>query len=237
MKNGKTLVLFALLALSTNQMTANAAKLLVHGRAVIGVEPDEAVINIGVSNWSNEPEQSLKNNTQAMKNLVAALKDLGIARLDMQTWQYRFSREAETQNYRAEKEPQLGFRISNNLSVTIRDFKKLPTIIAAAVKTGGNDVSDLNFLVSKPEALINKARELAFADARKEAELSAKAAGLKLGAMLSISNGRATLPQVGFNGGSADMAATNLPDPDLLPVTLQGQVDVGFEIDVEYEAH
>jgi uncharacterized protein len=231
-KNRFVLFALTLLLYTAFATVANAGKLLVHGRAVIGAEPDKAVLNVGVTNWAKEPEKALADNTNSMKALVAALRDLEIEQQDMQTSQYRFSTEVE--NYRNQSDGEVGFRISNSLSVTVRDFKKLPLVIATAVKTGGNDVSDLSFLVSEPKALIDRARGMAFDDARKEAELSAKAAGLELGEISSITNGRAIRPQREFNE-MADAPAMNPSDPDLLPVTLQGQVVVGYEVDVEYE--
>jgi uncharacterized protein len=211
---------------------ASAAKILVHGRAVVGVEPDIAVLDIGVSTWSKDAEISQNENSKAMNALIDALLKQGIERIDMQTSQYRLNKQPES--FRGQGSEQDGFQISNDLRVIVRDLKKLPVIMTTAVKTGGNQISSLGFLVAKPTPYVDQARKKAFENAKGEAQLSVQAVGLTLGEISSIANGRATLPQSGYFG-SADLPAANPPDPDVLPVTLPGQVDIGYEVDVEYE--
>ena len=49
-------------------------------------------------------------------------------------------------------------------------------------------------MVSEASKLLDEAREQAFADARRKAEIYARAAGVSLGAPLSISEGSASVP-------------------------------------------
>ena len=55
------------------------------------------------------------------------------------------------------------------------------------VGAGANDIGGINFVVSQASKLLDDAREKAVADARRKAEIYAKAAGVTLGAPLSIS--------------------------------------------------
>ena len=55
------------------------------------------------------------------------------------------------------------------------------------VGAGANDIGGINFMVSQASKLLDEAREQAIADARRKAEIYAKAAGVTLGAPLSIS--------------------------------------------------
>lgn len=211
---------------------ANAAKILVHGRAVVGVEPDIAVLDVGVSTWSKDAEISQNENSKAVNALIDAMLKQGIDRTDMQTSQYSLNKQPES--FRGQGSEENGFQISNNLSVIVRDLKNLPTITTMTVKTGGNQIRSMGFLVSNPVPYVEEARKKAFENAKEEAQRSVQAVGLTLGMISSIMNGRATLPQSGYFGG-ADMPASNQPDPDVLPVTLPGQVEIGYEVDVEYE--
>jgi uncharacterized protein YggE len=55
------------------------------------------------------------------------------------------------------------------------------------VGAGANDIGGINFMVSAASKLLDEAREQAIADARRKAEIYAKAAGVTLGAPVSIS--------------------------------------------------
>jgi uncharacterized protein len=62
-------------------------------------------------------------------------------------------------------------------------------VIDMLVGAGANDIGGINFMVSGASKLLDQAREQAIADARRKAEIYAKAAGVTLGAPLSISEG------------------------------------------------
>ena len=55
------------------------------------------------------------------------------------------------------------------------------------VSAGANEIGGINFMVSQASKLLDDAREQAVADARRKAEIYAKAAGVTLGAPFSIS--------------------------------------------------
>ena len=79
-------------------------------------------------------------------------------------------------------------------------------MIDTLVGAGANDIGGINFMVSQASKLLDDAREQAIADARRKAEIYAKAAGVTLGAPLSISEEGAPGPM--FRGKmAAPMAA------------------------------
>ena len=67
-------------------------------------------------------------------------------------------------------------------------------MIDTLVGAGANEIGGINFMVSQASKLLDEAREKAVADARRKAEIYAKAAGVTLGAPLSISRRRLTRP-------------------------------------------
>ena len=92
---------------------------------------------------------------------------------------------------RAEPQPArraiTGYRASNRVTVRLRDVTKVASTIDMLVGAGANDIGGINFMVSQASKLLDDAREQAVADARRKAEIYAKAAGVTLGAPLSIS--------------------------------------------------
>ena len=73
------------------------------------------------------------------------------------------------------------------MTIRLRDVTKLASVIDTLVGSGANDIGGISFQVSQASKLLDDAREQAVADARRKAEIYAKAAGVTLGAPLSIS--------------------------------------------------
>ena len=76
----------------------------------------------------------------------------------------------------------------------IRDVGKVAGVIDTLVGAGANDIGNVFFEVSQASKLLDEAREKAVADARRKAEIYAKAAGVTLGVPLSISEEGAPQP-------------------------------------------
>jgi uncharacterized protein YggE len=70
--------------------------------------------------------------------------------------------------------------------------KRLGEILDGAIGLGANQVNAISFDVSNADTLIDDARRLAIASARRRAELYAAAAGAQLGSVLTISETNAT---------------------------------------------
>ena len=80
------------------------------------------------------------------------------------------------------------------MTIRLRDVTKVASAIDTLVGAGANDIGGINFTVSQASKLLDDAREQAVADARRKAEIYAKAAGVALGAPISISEGGAAQP-------------------------------------------
>ena len=84
--------------------------------------------------------------------------------------------------------------MSNNIAVTLRDIPRLGSLLDKAVTAGANSIYGVGFGHNDPSALLDSARTVAVADARRKAEIYAKAAGITLGAPISISEEGAAQP-------------------------------------------
>jgi uncharacterized protein YggE len=125
--------------------------------------------------------------------------------------------------------PQItGYRATNRVSVTLRDIAKIGDAIDALVASGANDIGGIGFSVSQSSKLLDAARAKALEDAHRKAAIYAQAAGVTLGAPLSISEGGAP-PPVAFRTMKARMAAA--PTPIAAgEQTLRVSVHVSYEI-------
>ena len=120
-----------------------------------------------------------------MGKVLQALKGAGIAEKDYQT--SRLSLQPQSAPNQASAPPPIvGYRASNRVTIRLRDVTKVASVIDTLVGAGANDIGGISFMVSNASKLLDEAREKAVADARRKAEIYARAAGVTLGAPLSI---------------------------------------------------
>jgi uncharacterized protein len=184
------------------------AAISVTGEAQISVAPDIAFVDAGVATDARTAREASEANNTAMAKVFAALKAANIDARDIQT--SRLSLQPQYAPNRSGPSPITGYRASNRVTVRIHDVSKVAGVIDTLVGAGANDIGNVAFEVSQASKLLDDAREKAVADARRKAEIYAKAAGVTLGAPLSISEGGA--PQPMFRAKvMAGMAAAPTP--------------------------
>lgn len=216
---------FALAITAIAAPAARAADRLVTvtGEATVAVAPDTAVIRVGVSSAAKTAREASDANRKQMTAVLAAIKDAGIAARDIQT--SRLSLQPQYDPNRSGTAHLLGFQATNQITVNIREIDKLAGIIDQAIAAGANEMSGLEFIVSEQSKLLDQARDDAIADARRKAERYAKAAGVKLGAVTSISEEGSTPPprlMQAMRAGAAPVAPGEQ--------TLRAVVSVSFDI-------
>ena len=177
----------------------------VTGEANVSVPPDQAQIDGGVTSDAKTAREASDANNAAMGKVLLALKSAGIEEKDYQT--SRLSLQPESAPNRAAGPAIIvGYRASNRVTIRLRDVTKVASVIDTLVGAGANDIGGINFTVSQASKLLDDAREQAIADARRKAEIYAKAAGVTLGAALSIAEGGTPVP-IPYRRMAAGMAA------------------------------
>ena len=111
------------------------------------------------------------------------------------------------------------------MTIRLRDVTKVANVIDVLVGAGANDIGGINFTVSQPSKHLDEAREKAVADARRKAEIFAKAAGVTLGEPLSISEEGAPAPM--FRGKMAAPMAAGAP-------VAQGEETLSVSVNVSW---
>ncbi|HME30877.1 MAG TPA: SIMPL domain-containing protein [Pseudolabrys sp.] len=164
---------------------ASEKTVTVTGEATVGVAPDTAIIRIGVSSQEKTAREAGEANAKQMTLVLAAIKAGGIAERDIQT--SRLSLQPQYDPNKGGTARLTGFQATNQVTVRLRDIDNLPAVLDRAISAGANEMSGIEFMVSEQSKLLDQARDDAMADARRKAELYAKAAGAKLGQVVSIS--------------------------------------------------
>jgi uncharacterized protein YggE len=200
-------VAFASAALSAPALAqvTPIATISVTGEAQLSVPPDLAQIDGGVTTEAKTAREASEANNAAMGKVLLALKGAGIDEKDFQT--SRLSLQPQSAPNRSGPSAIVGYRASNRVTIRLRDVTKVASVIDTLAAAGANELGGINFTVSAASKLLDDAREQAIADARRKAEIYAKAAGVSLGSPVSISEGGSPGPMP-FRKMAAGMAAS-----------------------------
>jgi uncharacterized protein len=203
-------------------------RLEVTARGESHVVPDVAVISAGVVSQAADAATAMRENADRMARVIASLKTSGIAARDMSTASISL---APQYRYQENQLPVItGYQASNQLTVRFRDIAKSGTILDTLVKQGANQINGPNLMLDKPEAAQDAARVEAIKSARSRADLYAKAAGLTVKRIVSISesndDGGRPVPMVAMA-----MARDASAKTEVLP----GEQAIGVSVAVIFE--
>jgi uncharacterized protein YggE len=213
-----------LLAAPALAQTVPPAAISVTGEATVSVPPDMAEIEGGFTSEAKTAREASDANNTAMGKLLLALKAAAIDEKDIQT--SRLSLQPQSTPNHAGIPAITGYRASNHVTIRLHDVTKAAGVIDMLVGAGANDIGGINFMVSGASKLLDQAREQAVADARRKAEIYARAAGVTLGAPLSISEGGGSPMPMQFRAKALAAATPIAPGQE----TLQVSVNVSWAI-------
>lgn len=181
----------------------------VSGVGTVYADPDIARLTSGLVTEGATAQAALAANTEAMRKVIAEVKAQGIEGKDVQTTSFHVE---PVMVHPKDGPPRIsGYRVSNGVSVTVRNIDKVGEVLDRLVSAGANQISGLAFEVSKADILKDDARKLAVENALRRARLLAAAAGAEVGHVLQISeDGEGGPPQPMFRAAKA-MSAGAVP--------------------------
>jgi uncharacterized protein YggE len=229
----KALLVAGILALCA---AANAAEpaprtVTVAGQGEIQAEPDKAIVNLGIESRRPKLEEA---RAEVAKTVEAALKltrDMKIdqkyvraTRINVQP-EYNWDNNARERNL-------IGYYVSRQIEVDLRDLDKLGQLLERAVDLGINQVSEPQLDSSKRRELEREALAKAVQDARLNAEVVAKAAGARLGAPRTISASSGFVPPpVPYQ----KRTMTAMAESDTASTYQSGEMSFTGNVQVEYD--
>ncbi len=191
--------------------------------------PDIMMISLGVMTEAVTASDAMAANARQMTGLMASLKKAGIAEKDIQTSNLSLSPKYDYPERRA---PELvGYQVSNQVTVKVRDLKNAGQAIDAAVSGGGNMVNSIAFGIDDPSKALDEARTSAMSEAMARAELYARAAGYRVKRVVSISEQGGYFPQP---QPKMMMARMDMAESYSTPVA-GGEMDISVSVSVQFE--
>ena len=188
----------------------------------ITVVPDVARVNLGVTITKPTVKAVREAGAKAMTDIIDAIKGLGIAEADIQTTNLSLNPQ-----YGNGTTPKIvGYQISEQVQVTVRDLDKAGDVVDAAAAKGATDVNGISFEFADPVKAQNDARGAAVTAARVSAQAMAAAGNVSLGDVISITDATPVSPFPyytlgGIKGGAiADVATPVQPGTQDLSATV-----------------
>lgn len=219
------LVLAALAGAAAGQ-SEPPPRLSVTGIGSAAAAPDIAVIDFGVAARGADAGEAFAAVSAAMGAVFDAAAAAGIAPSDLRTIEialdpvYAPAREAVVPRIEA-------FEARQRVAATVRDLDALGPLIAAAAQAGANLVGGVSFDLADRAPLEDAARRAAVQDAMRTARLLAEAAGVTLGAPVSIALQGGPGPRPMMRAAAMDAAAPVAPGD----LSVSAAVSVVFAIE------
>ena len=206
---------------------APGATITVTGSATVTFKADYAQVSVGVSTQAKTVEEASKQNTAAIHTLIAALKEAGVMEEDIATSNYSVHAEYDYSSLSGQK--LIGYNVTNQLNVIIRDMEHIGATLDKATAAGANNIYNIQFLSTRADEAQDEATAYAVQDAMRRATLLAEAASLQLGGIVSISDSTGGYSMVTRSYKSAmDAAAGNSILPD--DASVSASVTIVFEL-------
>ena len=203
----------------------NMSKLIVQGEGKASVAPDKATIVLGVQTRDASAAIAAEENARQMNETITALLAAGIAESEIQTSGYTLGTEPQDVPVTAgEKQKAPVFLSSNTVTVNLNNTADVGRVLDAAVSAGSNSIQEVTFDLQNPGPQRDQALTMAILDAQRKAMVAAKAAGVKLGRVLEISEG------YGYVAAASRSAAFDVATP-ILP----GKMEITASVTVTYE--
>lgn len=236
----------ALAPLAANAQTMSTGPVVAAGNTLLSISaegksarmPDLAVFTAGVTTQGKTAGEALTENAQRMTAVIAALKKAGIAERDIQTSNlsvnpvYGQPKRLPDGSYEQQDPVIIGYQAANQVSVRQRKLDQYGKVIDTLVAAGANQVNGPAFQIDNPGTAMDEARIEAMQKAKARAELYAKAAGLRVVRILSISEngGWAPPPQPPMLFARADKAMAQSATP-----VAAGELEMTVTVNVSYE--
>jgi len=212
--------LAGLLALSLGPLAAHAAEdaqprtVSVSGSGEVAAEPDLAHVTLGVEARKPTMAEARAEVAATVERVLALTRQLRIDPKLVNATRVQVQPEYSW-NDKDRKRVLLGYLVSRQVQVELRDLEQLGPLLERAVDAGVNQVNDPQLDSSRRKSLEREAMAKAVEDARLNAAALAGAAGARLGPVRMLNGATSTppMPMYRQNMAMADAAMPAAPPP------------------------
>jgi uncharacterized protein YggE len=178
MKKLLFVLLFSLVAIAQDRPVLPANSISAGADGKFEAAPDTAVIDFNISVQEESSRSAYDKASQQAEQIRGILSSNGI---EPKTAQISSFSLQPVYDYKTPKRKLVGYRVSASVSVKLKDFTKLPSILQALADANVSDTQSLSYTLEEMESAKTKAVDDAYRKARQSADAVAKASGRTLG--------------------------------------------------------
>ena len=165
----------------------------VSGTGTVSVEPDVAILQVGVEVFAGKVSTARSEASKAMDSVVSVLKKEGVEENDIQTTRFniypRYDYEEVTINgKRIGTQGLTGYTVNNTVKAKIYEIDKVGEIIDKGADAGGDyaRINGVDFTVDDPTPYQTEIRKMAVEDAVGKAQEYALLTNVELGPVVEL---------------------------------------------------
>ena len=208
----------------------------VSGEAKEQLAPDQAILNASLVSKFPTLIEAKKHNDGLMEKLVNIAKEYKIPQQKINASNVYISPEYRYDNPTG-KQQFVGYVVNRSVAITMDDITVHERVLSALIDAKIDQVGGVQFTLKDPEAVGQRLREKAVANAKARAEALTRAAGVKLGPAMTISDSGNSMPYpqpmpmmaMARGAEMADSASVAPSLPGLIEVRQNVQVTFGLE--------
>jgi hypothetical protein len=207
----------------------------VSGDGEVMAEPDIVQLSLGIQAQAITVGEAQRQARETMAKVMAVLRAQGIADKDIQTQSFSIQ-QVTRWNQKTNTNEIVGYRVDNMVSVKIRKKDEAGKIVDAVAEAGGDltRIRGVSYAIDDPRPYYAEAREKAMKDAMAKAEQLARAANVKLGKAVYISETSAYLPAPRPVYADTALKAAEAPPPtEISPGELKIKLGVQVRFAIE----
>jgi uncharacterized protein YggE len=208
----------------------SAAGISVNGHGSVVVVPDIAALTLGVEVIAPTVAEARSEAAKVMKAVRASLDANDIDGDDIKTLSFNIQPQYQ---HRRDEQPEItGYRVSNRVSVKVRDLDTVSSVLDDATEAGGDAarINGISFAVDDPEQHESEARKVAVENARKRAEELAALTGVTLGKVRSIAESGGPMPFAERSHGGMMLQSVAAPRTPISP----GETEISLSVSIVY---
>lgn len=210
--------------------TSQVRGISVSGLGTVTVEPDLAVVSIGVEARDRTVGVARNQAAESMRDILAEFSAHSIDDKDIQTRnfsimpRYSWRERSDEKGGTYSEQVLVGYTVSNQVTVKVRDLEDVGSVIDGAAKAGGDliRINDIQFTVEASSPVQARARQSAIEDAINKAKQFAELTGVTLGRPIYMTEDSATQAAMNFPMEARAMQAS----PYQPTVISGGELDV-----------
>jgi uncharacterized protein YggE len=176
------------------------ATIRVVARATVNVKPDRAEIILGVTTNQKTAMAAVSDNDRKMERVLAVLKKEIGEDGEIKTSELSVSPRFQETRDGLQTRHILGYTARNTIRVQVTNIRAAGRLLDLAFQAGANTVDDVRFALKDPDAAQNQALRDASAKARARAHALAEGQGMRVGDVISLSEGQKDGLFGGFDG-------------------------------------